>query len=62
MNDTAFYEAFAYNPRTVSYDIWRGTATLEAIRKADFKADLSYPLWGDKKTAVDGWAFKAPRT
>ena len=60
MNQTAFYYAFAYNPSTVSHDIWAGTATLAAIRKAGLKADLSYPLYGDIKLAVDGWSFKAP--
>jgi hypothetical protein len=60
MNQTAYFHAFAYNPRTVDHDIWVGNATLAATKKAGLKADLSYPLYGDEKLAVDGWAFKAP--
>jgi hypothetical protein len=60
MNQTRYFNAFAYNPSTVSYEIWAGTATLAAIRKAGLKADLSYPVYGDEKLAVDGWTFKAP--
>jgi hypothetical protein len=61
MNQTAYFYAFAYNPLTVSYDLWIGTATLPAIREAGLRADLSYPMYGDEKLAVDGWAFKAPQ-
>jgi hypothetical protein len=51
MKQTTYFEAFAYNPSTVSHDIWRGTATLAAIRKAGLNADLSYPLYGDEALA-----------
>lgn len=57
-----FYEAFAFNPATCEYDLWRGTAPLETIRKHGPKADLSYPLYGDEKLCVDGWGYKAPTT
>ena len=59
MKQVAFFEAFAFNPRTLQFDIWKGTATLDAIRKAGRAADLSYPLYGDEKLAVDGWDCKA---
>ena len=54
-------EAFAFNPATCDYDLWMGTASLEAIKKHGLGADLSYPLHGDKKMCVDGWGFKAPQ-
>jgi len=61
MNDTAYFEAFAFNPRTVEYDIWRGTATLAAIRKAGLRGNLAFPNYGDKALGgADGWACKAP--
>lgn len=60
MKQVVYYEAFDFNPSTCQNDIWRGTATLDAIRKARLKADLSYPLYGDEALSVDGWAFRAP--
>lgn len=56
-----FYEAFAYNPSTCSYDLWMGTAPLTTIRKRGLKADLSYALYGNEAMVVDGWGCKAPR-
>jgi hypothetical protein len=57
----AFYEAFAFNPSTCEYDVWMGTAPLNTIERHGLKADLSYPLYADKKLCgIDGWAFKAP--
>jgi hypothetical protein len=58
MNQTAFYEAFAFNPSTCDYDLWMGTATIETIKKNGLKADLSYPLYGDEKLCVDGWGYR----
>ena len=55
-----FYEAFAYNPSTASYDLWKGTAPLATIKKHGLVADLSYPLYGDEKMCVDGWGYRAP--
>jgi hypothetical protein len=60
MRQVAFFEAFAFNPSTLQFDIWKGTATLDAIKKAGLAVDLSYPLYGDDKLAVDGWGCKAP--
>jgi hypothetical protein len=59
MKQVAFFEAFAFNPRTLQSDIWKGTATLDAINKTGPAADLSHPLYGDEKLAVDGWGYKA---
>jgi hypothetical protein len=59
-NHIAYYHAFGYDPRTVSYDRWRGVATLKAIGEAGLKADLSYPLYADESLANDGWTFRAP--
>jgi hypothetical protein len=59
MSTVAYYEAFAYNPQTCSHDVWKGTATLDTIRKAGLKADLSHPMYADKSLAKDGWACKA---
>jgi hypothetical protein len=58
----AFYEAFAFNPATCEYDRWVGTAPpLATIEMHGFKADLTYPLYADKKLMdADGWAFRAP--
>jgi hypothetical protein len=60
MKQAIFYEAFAYNPSTCQYDIWRGTATLETIRRYGLKPDLGYPLYADEKLAHDGWGIRAP--
>jgi hypothetical protein len=60
MKQIAFYKAFAYNPSTCSYDLWKGNAPLETIEKCGLRADLAHPLYGDEKLSVDGWAFKAP--
>jgi hypothetical protein len=59
-NDTQVFEAFAFNPRTADYDIWRGTGTWEAIKAAGFRADLSSLMYHPKDLLVDGWAFVAP--
>jgi hypothetical protein len=56
---TAFYEAFAFNPSTCEYDVWMGTAPLSTIERHRLKADLSYPLYADKKLCVDGWGYKS---
>lgn len=54
MDSVAYYEAF-------DGETWIGTATLEAIRRAGLRADLSYPMWGRKSLAKDGWACRAKR-
>jgi len=54
-----FFEAFAYNPATCNFDIWKGTAPISTIKKFDLKADLSYPLYGDESMCVDGWGSRA---
>jgi hypothetical protein len=59
-NQIAFYHAHAFNPATVQFDIWMGTAPLETIKKYGLGADLSWPLYGDMSQCVDGWRFKAP--
>jgi hypothetical protein len=59
MNQIASYPAFAFNRSTCAYDDWRGNATLATIEKLGLKADVSYPLYGDKALGVDGWAYKA---
>jgi len=59
MKQAAYYEAFAYNQQTHDHDVWVGTATLAAISKAGLKADLSYPLYGDEKLAIKGWACRS---
>jgi hypothetical protein len=48
MNQIASYPASAFNRSTCAYDDWRGNATLATIEKLGLKADLSYPLYGDK--------------
>lgn len=60
MNRIVFYNAFAYNAITCQFDLWRGTATPETIKKHGLGADLSYPLYGNEKQCVDGWGYKAP--
>jgi hypothetical protein len=59
MNQIALFEVFAFDPSTCDYDKWMGTATLETARKLGLKADLTYPLYADKRTCADGWGYKA---
>jgi hypothetical protein len=58
-NDTRVFDAMAFNPETCMYDIWRGTATLEAIRGAGCRPDPA--SWGyyPQELLMDGWALRA---
>jgi hypothetical protein len=55
----AYYEAFSFGPLTGNEDKWFGTGTLIAIKAQGLRADLSYPMYGDERLAVDGWACRA---
>jgi hypothetical protein len=60
MKQIAFFEAFAFDPRTCDYTRWMGTAPLATIRKYGLGADLSHPYYGDESLCgADGWACKA---
>jgi hypothetical protein len=59
-NDMQVFEAFAFNPQTADYDIWRGTGTWEAIKAAGCRADLSSLMYHPKELLVDGWALRGP--
>jgi hypothetical protein len=59
-NNMQVFEAFAYNPRTASYDIWRGTGTWEAIKAAGCRADLSSLMYHPKEQLQNGWVIVAP--
>jgi hypothetical protein len=59
MKQMVFYETFAFNPSTLDFDVWMGTAPLETIRKHGLAANLSYPLYGDEKSCVNGWGHKS---
>jgi len=61
INDTAVYEAFAYNPHTGDEDIWCGTGTLEAINACGYTADLASVMYYPKELLINGWAFVVPR-
>jgi hypothetical protein len=58
-NDTPVYPAFAYNPATVDFDIWRGIGTREAIAKLGLRG-RGLVLWCPHEWLVDGWSFMAP--
>jgi hypothetical protein len=60
MKEIVFYEAFAFDPSTCDYDLWMGTATVAAIRRAGLRANLAYPYYGDETLGEDdGWACRA---
>jgi hypothetical protein len=54
-NDTAIYDALAYNPSTVQHDIWVGQGTLEAIQKRGLKPDLATLKYCSKELLTDGY-------
>jgi hypothetical protein len=54
--DTPVYPAFAYNPNTVDFDIWRGMGTREAIAKRGV-GDVQ---WCPHEWLVDGWRDTGP--
>jgi hypothetical protein len=58
MNDAVFFHAFEFNRSTLEFDIWKGVATPEAIKAAGLAANLSYPLYGDARLAVDGGTYR----
>ena len=47
-NDTPVYHAFAFNPKTIDYDIWVGIGTREAIAKRSLRGD-GFVLWCPKQ-------------
>jgi len=53
-NDTAVYHALAFNPRTCEYDLWKGTATREAIASP---AASHFASCGWKTTKESRWAI-----
>jgi hypothetical protein len=57
-NDTAVYDAMAYNPSTINYDIWVGLGTLEAIKKRDLKPDMATLRYCPKEWLTDGFRPK----
>jgi hypothetical protein len=57
-NDTAVYDALAYNPSTVQHDIWVGAGTREALRKRGLKADPATLAYCPKEWLVDGFRAK----
>lgn len=57
-NDTAVYDALAYNPLTVEYNDWVGLGTLEAIRKRGLKANLATLKYCPKEWLIDGFRPK----
>lgn len=60
-NDTAVYDALAYNPLTVQHDEWIGQGTLEAIRKRGLKADLATLKYCPSEWLTDGFRPKNVR-
>jgi hypothetical protein len=57
-NDTAVYDAMAYNPSTVDYDIWVGLGTREAIANRGLKPDWATLRYCPKEWLVDGFRSK----
>jgi hypothetical protein len=58
-NDTAVYDAMAYNPSTVAYDIWKGVATRAAIEAAGCRFEVVTLKYCPKeKLDKDGWAYR----
>jgi hypothetical protein len=54
-NDTAIYDAMAYNPSTVQHDVWVGQGTLEAIYKRGLKPDWATLKYCPKEWLSDGY-------
>ena len=58
-NDTPVFDAMAFNPSTVSYDIWKGVGTREAIKAAGFRVVDPAPVYYcPKEVLKDGWSFR----
>jgi hypothetical protein len=53
----AYFETF--HPVT---NEWMGTATYDAASKAGLVPDLSFPMYGRRSIAPDGWACRAKRS
>jgi hypothetical protein len=54
-NDTAVYDALAYNPSTALHDVWVGQGTLEAIHKRGLEADMATLKYCSKELLTDGY-------
>jgi hypothetical protein len=58
-NDTAVYDAMAYNTGTAAYDIWKGVATRAAIEAAGYRFEVATLKYCPKeKLEKDGWAYR----
>jgi hypothetical protein len=57
-NDTLVFDAMAFNPSTVSYDIWKGTGTRQAIEAAGFLVVEASRRGCPKEILKDGWSYR----
>jgi hypothetical protein len=57
-NDTAVYDALAFNLQTIEFDIWVGMGTREAITQRGFKADPATLCYCPKEWLIDGFRAK----
>jgi hypothetical protein len=58
INDTLVFDAMAFNPSTVSYDIWKGVGTREAIEAAGFHVVKATWRGCPKEKLKDGWSYR----
>jgi hypothetical protein len=57
-NDTAVFDAMAYNPNTVQCDIWKGIGTREAIEAAGYRVLRETLKYCPTEKLKEGWAFR----